>query len=52
MVILNLVKLIMMLSRHNHLWLSFRVSIQDHADVCPFLVDIFVLLLAVDAGLT
>lgn len=52
MVILNLVKLIMVLSHHTQPWLYFRASIQGQADVWPFLIGILVLLLAVDAGLT
>lgn len=51
MMILNLVKLTV-LSRDTHPWLYFRASIQGHTGVWPLLIDLLVLLLAVDAGLT
>lgn len=52
MVIPNLVRSITMLSHRTHPWLYLRANLQGRADVWPFLVDILVLSLAVDAGLT
>lgn len=52
MVTLNLGKLITVLGHDSHPWSYFRASVQGHTYVWPFLTDILVLWLAVDAGLT